>query len=542
MGNLEFCAEILTQLYHHGVREYAVCPGARNAPLIKALGASQNKIKTYFFFDERAAGFFALGRARQTQSPVAVVSTSGTAVANLLPSCVEAHYTQSPVVYLTADRPRNFRGSASPQTIDQTRIFSHHSQFMDVAVEDGIENTKTEMLNHLVKLNEGPVHLNVCLDEPLLSGKLLGITDVLKSQNLKPIPIGKKTRPNPDGIGSWGLFQAKVKRPVCILSSLTLEGARNVELFLEKTNWPVYAESTSQLQNSALLKNQLLRSGTGFLENQIQQGAFDGVIRIGGIPTTRLWRDLESKYSKLPVIGFHEYNNGKWTGLARETQGVFSLDVLFDSNPQEAATQIEMMQKDQLASEKVAELIRKCAGSEPSMLFSWAQNLPERSHVFLGNSLPIREWDLIGNYLENKNVVVSCNRGANGIDGLVATFLGQCYPDRDNFLILGDLSALYDLNSFAMFHHFPQMKKHVLIVNNGGGKIFAPMFQDSNFEHRHEWEFSGMAKMFNLSYRVVAPTGLNPVFYGDMTEDVIELKPNESETEKFQKNYKEIIL
>src|SRR5690242_10613859 len=122
--NVRLARRVVEELYARGVREFCVCAGARNAPLVKVLGAA-SELKKYRFFEERSAAFFALGRAKILGAPVAVVTTSGTAAAELLPAAIEAYYSGVSLVLVTADRPPEYRGSAAPQAIEQMGLYSH---------------------------------------------------------------------------------------------------------------------------------------------------------------------------------------------------------------------------------------------------------------------------------------------------------------------------------------------------------------------------------------------------------------------------------
>jgi len=149
MTNLARARQLIAAVQAEGVREFCVCAGSRNSPLLAILGSSS--MKTYSFVDERSAAFFALGRAKRDGVPVAVVTTSGTAVAELLPAAVEAFYSATPLVFVTADRPERDRGTGAPQCIDQIGIFGSYA---DVAIETW---SRTKAL-----------HLNIEFDEPLI--------------------------------------------------------------------------------------------------------------------------------------------------------------------------------------------------------------------------------------------------------------------------------------------------------------------------------------------------------------------------------------
>lgn len=161
MSNLELSRSILAACTRYGVREVILCAGARNAPLVRTL-AEHPDFQTYSFFEERSAAFFALGRMQALGQPVAVVTTSGTAAAELLPACIEADYQRLPLVMITADRPRGYRGTGSPQTIDQPGLYSHY-----VGWSADLEG---EWRGSIDGPRNRPVHLNVCFDEPLLDG------------------------------------------------------------------------------------------------------------------------------------------------------------------------------------------------------------------------------------------------------------------------------------------------------------------------------------------------------------------------------------
>jgi 2-succinyl-5-enolpyruvyl-6-hydroxy-3-cyclohexene-1-carboxylate synthase len=147
MTNVTAAREAIARVKSFGVREFVVCGGSRNAPLVAAVADA----KTYTFIDERSAAFFALGRIKRDDVPVAVITTSGTAVAELLPAAIEAFYSGLPLVLITADRPHRFRGTGAPQTIDQIGIFSAY------AASDPAKWNR-----------EMPLHINIEFDEPLI--------------------------------------------------------------------------------------------------------------------------------------------------------------------------------------------------------------------------------------------------------------------------------------------------------------------------------------------------------------------------------------
>ncbi|MEI6415395.1 MAG: thiamine pyrophosphate-binding protein, partial [Pseudomonadota bacterium] len=148
----------LDGLHRAGVRELCVCPGARNAPWIQSLAEPPCPFAVTWFFEERAAAFFALGRIRATGRPVAVLTTSGTAAGELLPATMEAYYAGLSLVLMTADRPRRFRGSGAPQTAEQPGLFG-------IYCRHGVDLATGDVWDPGGFNNAGPVHVNVCFED-----------------------------------------------------------------------------------------------------------------------------------------------------------------------------------------------------------------------------------------------------------------------------------------------------------------------------------------------------------------------------------------
>lgn len=146
MDSIDRASRVIADVRAAGVREFCVCAGSRNAPLLAVLGASDARL--FSFVDERSAAFFALGRMKLHGDPVAVVTTSGTAVAEMLPAAIEAFYSGLPLVLLSADRPARYRGTGAPQSIEQIGIFGVYAE--------------TELGSWS---RTRPVHLNVELEE-----------------------------------------------------------------------------------------------------------------------------------------------------------------------------------------------------------------------------------------------------------------------------------------------------------------------------------------------------------------------------------------
>jgi 2-succinyl-5-enolpyruvyl-6-hydroxy-3-cyclohexene-1-carboxylate synthase len=331
--NINLARKILTTTKEAGVHEYIVCAGARNSPLVFQL-AKSNGARIFHFFEERSAGFFALGRMKCTGKPVAVVTTSGTAVAELLPATIEAHYSQLPLVIISADRPRNYRNTGAPQSIEQLGLFSHYVE-KSVDVESTDESADLDMWSGLK-----PIHINVCFDEPLIDGEIVDI-DLSPAQikNFNPLrsPHGKR-----------------IIKPAVIVGGLKKDETIKVVNFLKAKKIPVYAEVNSQIFGQPEISFISERT----LEILVSQQKVKSLIRIGSIPTLRLWRDLESKYNLLPVYSCSEI---EYTGLSRSSHFILGLNHL-ENLIIEEFQDVEISEFIQISNKKtnlISELLKK---------------------------------------------------------------------------------------------------------------------------------------------------------------------------------------
>jgi len=151
---------VLAQLQAIGVTDVSVCPGGRNAPFVSLLSGS-TQFCSFWWYEERSAAFFSLGKAKLHNRPAAVVTTSGTAAGELLPAAMEGYYSGVPLLLITADRPRRFRGTGAPQAAEQVGLFGIYTPFF----QDLAKNEKCDLS---AWDQTAPAHLNICFEEPLL--------------------------------------------------------------------------------------------------------------------------------------------------------------------------------------------------------------------------------------------------------------------------------------------------------------------------------------------------------------------------------------
>jgi 2-succinyl-5-enolpyruvyl-6-hydroxy-3-cyclohexene-1-carboxylate synthase len=478
MTNIAEARRVIEQACALGAADFCVCAGSRNAPLLAILGASD--LRVFSFVDERSAAFFALGRAKLTGRPAAVVTTSGTAVAELLPAAIEAHYSGTPLILITADRPTRYRGTGAPQSIEQEEIFGVYAR--------------------------GSVtHINVEFDEPLIDEKVArwsaGVSPASpQARNILPSTAAARTRAEPAGEDASAPF-TRAKRPLVILGALNSSERTTVREFAEKLSAPIYAEPLSGLREDPALAHLLIIAG----ERMIGRGDFDSVIRIGNVPTLRFWRDLDESRGNLPLISFSAL---PFTGCSRGE--VHPLEAIpSDVTPRDRDEAFFADDCERAAA--IAQILDDEPESELSMFRALSKTIPPNARVYLGNSLPIREWDLAATR-EPRGFEIAANRGANGIDGQLSTFFGQCDPSRPNVCIVGDLTAIYDSNAPWIV---PQLDAgsdwRIVIINNGGGRIFSRVpslrnldssMRERIIENAHAIRFDHWATMWGIEDRV----------------------------------------
>lgn len=503
-ANAILAGAVLGRLAGIGVVDFVVCAGARNVPLVSSLLArfEDHGLRLWHHFDERSAAFFALGLAKKAGAPVAVLTTSGTAAAELLPAAIEAHYSGIPLVLITADRPVSFRGSGAPQAVEQKELFVPYAMALDLSGPGG-----------LVPLEEwtgdSPLHLNVSFEEPRANDR---------HETWEPEPWQHQEAGDGEVVPILEAFCKDRKGLLVLLGEVDPSWRDVVEKFLVALGVPVWAEATSGLRESAALSG-LMKFGEPALPGK--------VLRIGAVPSLRLWRDLEANAS-IPVLSICRR---PFSGLARSSKIVVTksfpnLEVPFQEG--------QVIDPPLLDGAAFARFPR----SEPTLVHHLSRQIPEAALVYLGNSLPIREWNFFAT-TDPAHPRCYASRGANGIDGQVATFLGLSAGDEESWGIFGDLTALYDLNALALMNQTGSGKRRVVVINNGGGRIFSRLPSMAGLaveekrvtENRHEFRFETWAAMWGLDYRLWRAGEAFPEDLPDVV--LIEAVPDEAETEAF---------
>ena len=512
MNSLQKAHTILAELAALHVQDIILCPGGRNAPFVQLLsGPTPFRVKT--FFDERAAGFYALGLCQVQERPVAIITTSGTAVAELLPAVIEAEYTQLPLIVVSADRPRKLRGTGAPQTIDQLSFLKGH---VEAALDlETAEEFAIPLLDNFSLRR--PLHLNVCFEEPLIDKNFSPLP--LKVTRREATPILTK---NGESINKFLLAQ---RSTLLMISSLKRSEIPVVDEFLRRWTGAVYAESTSGLRERD--HSGMLKSGDKILQYALKHRWFDSVLRIGGVPTARVWRDLEE--SQIPVLSVSSL---PFPGMSRGEFVHGEMNLLKHVEiPSHLSMASDLMECDQKKAQQLLQLLQKYPHSEPTLIEKISAQTFAQDTVYIGNSLPIREWDLAAS---RKNPhAVRANRGVNGIDGQISSALAYTSDGSSLTIVVGDLTALYDMNALWALAKEAEVK--IYVINNQGGRIFERLFNMPLFYNQHQLEFSGWAKMWNIPY-VQWPTSNLPL----EKTFIAEVVPSEQHTQSFWKEYGEL--
>lgn len=470
-SNQTLTDQLMLRLHQLGVKEYILCPSTRNSPIVEAVLAD-GSVPYYTWPEERSAAFFAVGRARALKAPVAIVVTSGTAVGELLPACMEAFYASVPLLLITADRPRRFEGIGAPQSAEQIGIFSHYAKTAwDVCGEQDVPPLEWD--------GSGPAHLNVRYEDPH-KGK------APETESSLPCATAEE-------------FLEACSFPLVVVGALEENECEAVVDFLVRLGAPVYLEGHSGLREDKRLQDVQICSADGIWKKAETNGyPIDGILRIGGIPTIRIWRDLDDDRNTLPVfsISRHPFKGNPHSGLLQGS--IFQLigKIVI---PEKRYAFEEWQKHDILHQAKLQALFQEFPTAEASLVHALSEVIPAGSLVYLGNSLPIREWDLAASKADRR-IAVWSSRGVNGIDGQISTFLGLAQPDKENWAIIGDLTLLYDLVGPWILDQLKNIKANIVVINNGGGRIFARMFARPEFQNLHHTGFKGLAEMWGMPY------------------------------------------
>ncbi len=501
-------AAIIQTCINNGVDHFFVAPGSRCTPLTLAV-AQHPKAKVVRHFDERGLSFACVGfgRAQKMRAtidkparPAAFICTSGTAVANALPAVIEASIDHVPMLLLTADRPPELLGVGANQAIDQNNIFGGYPTLFenvgcpesDNSIDEAAQVVETACQTAIA----GPAHINLQFREPF--GAAIAPNCKIAPQTVGSVADQNSGHTLPDG------------NTVIMLGGCSIAERTAVVRLAERTSALLFGDVTSGLRTHAY-DLALIHADLPVPQN---------VIHLGGRVVSKRWLQFLERNSDAIEQHWHVWPHSETIDPVRTVTDRIQCDIeTFCENAKTAAnaTTPQFVAEWSLACNaamKSAILQMSRAGdladqlTEPSVAHSISQLAPVDSAIFLGNSMPVRDMDMFGMWSDDRRLNVFANRGASGIDGLIATAagvaLGQSTPTT---LVIGDLSALHDLNSLALLAGTRQSPIVMVVINNDGGGIFhfLPISNDRDhfedfFGTPHGLSFEAAAKMFRIPY------------------------------------------
>lgn len=513
--NLLWAALFIEELVRNDIHDFCIAPGSRSTPLTLA-AANHQKVTTHVHFDERGLGFLALGIALAKRKPVVLISTSGTAVANLYPAVIEARQSAIPLIILSADRPPELINCGANQAIDQHAIFANYPVFFRQIPSPNLQIQPNYLLTSInqglakQKNNPAPIHFNLAFPEPLYPQEntidYREYLAPLRSWLTGNIPftsyLQNKTTCSEDADA-----RLAGKKVLIIAGRLQdKKQAQAIAEFAENNHYPLLADIQSSLsaqQNNLFYYDLLLVNN----EFQKQLAQADIIIQFGD--------KLISKRLEQFIANF----KGEYWLIETGGQCIdpnHQLDRRVDSNaaqwilaqqaplaPADKKWLSKLMQyNQQLAKQTMTPFLANADFCEINIVAALDKLLPADKPLFIGNSMPIRICDM---FMNNNRSAIFSNRGASGIDGLIATTVGIAKDTREvTTLLIGDTSFLYDLNSLALL----KQVKHpfiIIVINNDGGAIFnllpVPSQQKQDFyQNPHGLSFADTCRQFAIDY------------------------------------------
>lgn len=506
---------LIQQMISMGIRRCYIGYGSRSTPLILAI-FNEPFLETYYHFDERGLAFRALGYAKASGNPVAIVVTSGSALANLYPAIIEAFEQEIPLLILTADRPSELRSMGSNQTTDQVRIFSNHVVWQcdypfpeSAKIINNMIHSFSYALSKLTYPVRGPVHINIMFREPLeFSSDFSSGTESVTQAPLY-FPPEQVTADLYHTLSK----QISLDKPgIIVVGTMDCDKEmKAIIAFAEKLHWPVLADITSNIRGHN--SSNIIAYYDFLLDIPLRKALIpSSILHFGGKLVSKRWLLWNKKLPLIPYL--HISNSSKnYNPIFRLTHRFYVkatdfcekfLPFLASSSPNylnewlSLSTQIKKrVNKFYRQESKVSELYLPIFLSQLETSFA----------LFISNSMPVRDADLL--FFPLKAVRIFANRGVSGIDGNIATAIGIATSlQKPLIAVLGDLASLHDLTSLLQLQSKP-IPMIFIIINNGGGGIFSflPVVKvisnevlDKNFAGKHTFSFLEFSNALQLLY------------------------------------------
>ena len=515
--------QLLNLFIKIGVENLILCPGSRSAPLAIAAGElyKLGKINIFNSIDERSAGFHSLGISAASGNLSIVVTTSGTAVSNLLPAAVEADRSCKNIIFLTADRPSRLKECGSNQTVNQEDFLKSACRKTLSTNLNGIHETNDSEILNLVQIIErqistfpGPIHLNIPLEKPLdislfKKKKVLEVfkriyldknyksqKEKVKCNKNKVLKIFQDLNLEKSGIILVGPYQGSAND----LSSFN----KSLEKIQQITGWPVFADPVSGVYSNlrGLVENWelVLRKNDSSID-------CDQLLRLGPISSSYELERFLTCFEGLQIL-IKENNFRKLDPIKKSVEYEFGLtrfvNQFFEelSNAQRKKRSLTKLALDLIEQGKIIKNIFKeqilfnDEISEYKIAYLVPKIWPSENPIMLSASSPIRDWLT---FSENGTLSRECFsfRGASGIDGTLSLALGISRIKNPLLLVTGDLAFVHDINGW-LIENAIDLNLTILLINNNGGNIFNSIYK-KNLEEEEYKKLFLMPKDLNWS-------------------------------------------
>jgi len=541
--NVQILANILKQ---NDINHVVISPGSRNAPL--AIHFSELGFSCYSIVDERSAGFVALGMAKSLRSPVVVVCTSGSASANYYPAVVEAFYQNVPILLLTADRPHNYVDIFDGQTIRQKNLYKQHSYGNFQVKEDFEENSYNynfKIIKNAVEVckeNEGPVHINVPLSEPLYETT----TELYYSPEIEEVKFTHDYKISDKIITEWN----NSNKILILLGTLSPSDELNFILteIADSENAVILSEVNSNQYYSKFFTN-VDRYVFSFTDIDIQKFAPELLITVGQNVVSKKVKEFLRK-SNIPK---HWHIDKHW-----HPDTYFSLTDIIKANHKDffkaLVENVKLNSSEyfklwdehkKIKDEKHKIYINDIEFSDFMVLRDLSKVVPSEYCIHFSNSSAIRYAQLF-NFSKNHDIF--CNRGTSGIDGCTSTAMGFAIVSANPILLVtGDISFFYDIN--GLWNRYIPASTRIIILNNGEGNIFRILpipneipALDDYIAVTHNYNAFHIARHFNIEYNIAETREdfsriMKNFFSESLNPKILEINTRKEKNAKILKNY-----
>lgn len=496
--------QLAARLSLNSIDTICIAPGSRSTCLVKAI-SEDKRFKIVTHYDERSLAFFALGVAKNIKKPVVVITTSGSAITNLIPACVEALNLQIPLLLITADRPQELQNCGANQTLNQCELLKPscvHQAHIDTPKDD--VNSFQLFINQInLAISQsfmGPVHINMSFREPFFDQEK-SYQDLLNSCELSPLDNLSTVQNNSKLNDIYKNLSPK--KTICILACSRENINRDYLLnWAAKNNIVLLAEATCSLGYSS---DQLIYQVDEIINLIIETNLVpDTLICIGSRWVSRQVQKLIKHVNNGILI--HDFNTIQdWQKTQLVEVGSCDLKgVDFLPNYTQSKSYLDQIKalNVSMPNTNLKELtIENCFGELNKILDAY-------SSLFIGNSLAVRLLNKWFNPINNPINVFS-QRGVSGIDGLISTAAGAAFSNKENMaVIIGDISYLYDIN--GLYFLFKQeLSIDIFVLNNNGGRIFESLpikgdpILNELFVMPHHLNLKHSATQFKLEYELV---------------------------------------